>query len=218
MMFAARSAWHRIGQQIGTFISSVNKPHSLGHVTLLRNAQGTAPVAAFNHLSDVRDLDRLSDAVRLMAQFLGASPLAGVIEHASPSRYSGFAKKLGRSSVRNRILTSTMATLLDMAPPLRPHFFRQFVAGGARLDDLLADRDALESYVRENVFGQWHACGTCRMGTDALSVVEPRGARVHGLDGLRVIDASVMPTIPRANLNIPVMMVAERLADDIVEA
>ena len=218
MMFAAKSAWHRIGQQIGTFISWVNKPFSRGFVTLARNERGTAPVAAFNHLADVRDLDRLCDAVQLMARLMAAPPLASTIECASPSRYSGFAKALGRSSLRNRVLTSAMATLLDTVPQLRPAFFKRFVAGGVSLAELLADRELLEGYVRENVFGQWHACGTCRMGKDAQSVVDPYDARVHGMRGLRIVDASVMPTAPRANLNIPVIMLAERFAANIRQA
>ena len=60
----------------------------------------------------------------------------------------------------------------------------------------------------------WHPVGSCRMGRvdDALAVTGPSG-RVHGLGGLRVCDASVMPTIPRANTMVPTIMLAERMAD-----
>jgi choline dehydrogenase len=51
------------------------------------------------------------------------------------------------------------------------------------------------------------------MGTDEMAVVDPRTMRVHGLEGVRVVDASVMPTIPNANLYSPVMMIAEKAAD-----
>jgi 5-(hydroxymethyl)furfural/furfural oxidase len=50
---------------------------------------------------------------------------------------------------------------------------------------------------------------------DRDAVVSPRDARVHGIGGLRVVDASLMPTAPRANLNVPVMMIAEKMADAI---
>jgi 5-(hydroxymethyl)furfural/furfural oxidase len=218
MMFAAKSAWHPIGRQIGTFISWVNKPYARGFVTLARSGEHIAPVAAFNHLADTRDLSRLCDAVHLMAALLASPQLAPLVDSASPSRYSGFAKALGRYSVRNYALTAPMALLLDAVPGLRASFFQRFVAGGLSLADLLSDREVLEGYVREHVFGQWHACGTCRMGSDPQSVVDPRDARVHGVEGLRVVDASVMPTVPRANLNIPVIMVAERFADQILSA
>lgn len=218
MMFAAKSAWHPLGQQICTLISWINKPYSRGFVSISRAGGNIAPVATFNHLADRRDLEHLCDSVRLMAKLLAAPSLAGIVDSASPSRYSGFAKALGRYSVKNYALTAPMALLLDAVPALRARFFRRFVAGGLSLADLLSDREVLEAYVREHVFGQWHACGTCRMGSDPQSAVDPHDARVHGVEGLRVVDASVMPTVPRANLNIPVIMVAERFADRILSA
>ena len=61
-----------------------------------------------------------------------------------------------------------------------------------------------------------HPSCTCRMGTDTLSVVDPLTMRVHGLDGLRIVDASVMPYITNGNLYAPVMMIAEKAADIIL--
>jgi choline dehydrogenase len=58
-----------------------------------------------------------------------------------------------------------------------------------------------------------HPSCTCRMGTDELSVLDPATMRVHGVDGLRVVDASVFPYVPNGNIYAPVMMVAEKAAD-----
>ena len=58
-----------------------------------------------------------------------------------------------------------------------------------------------------------HPSCTCRMGIDRMSVVDPTTMRVHGLDGVRVVDASVMPYVTNGNIYAPVMMVAEKAAD-----
>jgi choline dehydrogenase len=73
------------------------------------------------------------------------------------------------------------------------------------------DDEALIRAVRATVDTYFHPVGTCRMGVDDTAVVDP-GGRVHGIDGLRVCDASVMPDIPSANTNVPTIMVAERMA------
>ncbi len=75
-----------------------------------------------------------------------------------------------------------------------------------------------DEIVRKHVTGGWHPCGTCRMGSanDAGAVVDPYTARVHTVDGLSVVDASIMPNVPRANTNIPTIMVAEKMADAIL--
>jgi choline dehydrogenase len=59
----------------------------------------------------------------------------------------------------------------------------------------------------------YHPCGTAKMGIDERAVVDPRSMRVHGLDGLRVVDASVMPVVTNGNIYAPVMMIAERATD-----
>jgi choline dehydrogenase len=74
--------------------------------------------------------------------------------------------------------------------------------------------DAIDAFVRAKAESAYHPSCTCRMGTDAMAVVDGN-ARVHGVDGLRVVDASIMPDIISGNLNIPTIMMAEKLADSI---
>jgi choline dehydrogenase len=74
-----------------------------------------------------------------------------------------------------------------------------------------SDEDILD-HVRARVQTLYHPVGTCRMGDDPGAVVD-RQLRVNGVEGLRVVDASVMPTVPRGNTNGPVIALAERAAD-----
>ncbi|MEU3185558.1 GMC family oxidoreductase N-terminal domain-containing protein [Streptomyces sp. NPDC006923] len=73
-------------------------------------------------------------------------------------------------------------------------------------------RDDLREYVRSTATTYHHQVGTCRMGQDAMSVVDPE-LRVHGVRSLRVADASVMPAIPSGNTHAPSMMIGEKAAD-----
>lgn len=217
MMVVAKSAWHPLGLRIGSLVSWLNKVHSRGSVSLRSPDPSVGPLAEFNFLADPRDAARLIDSVRLMARIMDQSLIAGLVEHPSPSSYSGFARALGRQTLLNLLLTAPTALAIDRIPAFRRMLFDRIVSGGTTLPELVADPEALEAYVRARAFGQWHACGTCKMGpeTDRDAVVEPKTARVHGLSGLRIVDASVMPTAPRANLNIPVLMIAEKFATTI---
>jgi choline dehydrogenase len=71
---------------------------------------------------------------------------------------------------------------------------------------------ALDDYLRANAVADIHSTGTCRMGPDQMAVVDSQ-LRVHGIVGLRVVDASVMPRVPAGNTNVPVMMLAEKASD-----
>ena len=72
--------------------------------------------------------------------------------------------------------------------------------------------DDVRQYVRETAITYHHQVGTCRMGNDVAAVVDPR-LRVHGIEGLRVADASIMPTVTTGNTNAPSIMIGERAAE-----
>ena len=76
--------------------------------------------------------------------------------------------------------------------------------------DVTSDAD-IDAFVRANANSAYHLCGTCRIGTDGMAVVDPE-LRVRGIDGLRVADASVMPSITNGNTNAPSLMIGEKAA------
>jgi choline dehydrogenase-like flavoprotein len=78
--------------------------------------------------------------------------------------------------------------------------------------DGVAETEALTDYIRGSVVSVHHPSSSCRMGIDPLAVVDPQ-LRVHGIEGLRVADASVFPTLVAGNTNAAVVMVAEKAAD-----
>jgi choline dehydrogenase-like flavoprotein len=76
----------------------------------------------------------------------------------------------------------------------------------------------IRAYLRAEALTVYHPVGTCKMGTDPMAVCDPASLRVHGLDGLHVADASVMPKLISGNTNVPSMMIGERCARMILGA
>jgi choline dehydrogenase-like flavoprotein len=95
--------------------------------------------------------------------------------------------------------------LLD-TPPLRALQKRDMFTQGVDSDD------DIRALLRARVDTVYHPVGTARMGTDSMAVVDPK-LKVHGLEGLRVADASVMPTLIGGNTNAPTIMIGEKAAD-----
>ncbi|WP_342242260.1 GMC oxidoreductase, partial [Inquilinus sp. OTU3971] len=172
------------------------------------------PHIDFRMLSDSRDLDRLKLALRMGAEVLLDPHMDG---HRGPVFSSSYSPRVARVAVPgvwNTLQRGVLSALLDMAGPLRAALVHATVTLDTTLDGLLRDDDALTDFVRRHVGGTWHPSGTCRMGTehDPAAVTSPTG-KVQGMGGVRIADASLMPSIPCANTNIPTIMIAERIAD-----
>lgn len=97
------------------------------------------------------------------------------------------------------------------APAFNAYRGAEFLPGGGITDD-----EALAAYVRERAETLYHPVGTAKMGRDKMAVVDEE-LKVHGVEGLRVVDASVMPVICSGNTNVPTIMIAEKAADMILE-
>ena len=215
---ASKSAWHAVGKRVGSLLVSVYKSHSTGEVRLASSDWREEPVVEFNLLSDSRDLERLKDGF-LRAVAINMHPkVAAVASDAFPSSYSEKVRAMAQVNRRNRVLAAVVGLLLDKAGGMRRALIEGGVTGGVRLRDLLEDDRALDEFVRVTAMGVWHASCTNRMGADGdpMAVTDAQG-RVRGVAGLRVVDASIMPSVPCANTNLPTIMTAERIADMIMD-
>jgi 5-(hydroxymethyl)furfural/furfural oxidase len=213
----AKSAWHVVGVRLGSVLLWCNKPYSRGTVGLVSADPYAEPDVAFEMLSDRRDMDRMTDGVRRMAELFNDPALAAVARDPFPASYSERVRRIGAVNTKNRILTSILGALMDCPAPIRRAAIHGFITQGAKLSSMLKDAEEMEAFVRDGVSGCWHPSGTCRMGRadDPLAVTDPSG-RVYGVQNLRVCDASLMPCVPRANTNIPTMMMAEKIADAVL--
>ena len=216
---SSKSAWHAVGDQIGTMNMWVNKTFSqAGQVRLSSPDWRTHPDVDFNLLSDQRDCDRLMAAFRRFAVLHALPELQQVTSDAFAASYSDKVRAVGEITPRNRLTTAVLARLLDGPAALRRKLINRLIVEGDPLEVLLRDDDALEAFVRRAAVGVWHASCTCRMGADddPTAVTDPQG-RVRGIENLRVCDASIFPVVPRANTNFPVLMTAEKIADAIMQ-
>lgn len=213
-----KTSWHKVGEQIGSFIVTVYKTYSeTGEVKLNSPDWRSEPSVDFNLLSDQRDLERMMDGVRRFSAMHLTDVMKTVTENPFPASYSDKVRQVGLLNKKNKLLTDVFAKMLDGPAALRSYLIKNYVMEGVTIQDMLTDDDALEGFVRKASVGVWHASCTCRMGAedDPMSVTNPAG-RVKGVGGLRVVDASIFPQVPCANTNFPVLMTAEKIADAIL--
>jgi 5-(hydroxymethyl)furfural/furfural oxidase len=209
----SRSAWHAVGGQLATFYLWINKAYSEGYVRLASADPSAPPEIDFRLLSDERDLKRMREAFRWTAALALDPGLDSVRHEVFPTIFSDRVRNVSRPGRWNAFQTAVLATVLDYVGFARPYLIRTLIAP-VDIRGLLDDDDALDAYLHSAVVGVWHAVGTCRMGRadDPKAVTDPQG-RVYNVQGLRICDASLMPSVPCANTNIPTIMVAERIAD-----
>ena len=126
-------------------------------------------------------------------------------------------RQVGEVTAKNKILTGVMSKLLDGPDFLRRFLMEKLIQEDYSLKQILDDDEALEAFVKKAAVGVWHASCSCRMGADDdPKAVTNNAGQVRGVEGLRVVDASVFPVVPCANTNFPTLMTAEKIADAIL--
>ena len=142
----SKSAWHAVGEQIGSALTFVNKTYSeTGQVKLASRDPAAEPIVEFNLLSDRRDLDRLMSGFRKMAAVQMSDAVRAVTDKPFPASYTDRVRKIGVVNNKNRILTKIAATLMDGPAALRHYMIDNFVVEGFSFDDVINDDEALES-------------------------------------------------------------------------
>jgi 5-(hydroxymethyl)furfural/furfural oxidase len=215
----SKSSWNALGARIANFNTTLFKPRSTGRVTLAAADPAAPPRVEFNFAGDELDLARLMDGFRRIVELVSYPPIRNLCTTVFPVRFTDRIRRLNQLNRANAVRSALIAGALDVVPGLSDVVFRQLTGRRVDLAALAQDREALAEHVRQNVAGTFHVCGTCRMGRadDRDAVVDPQG-RVRGLAGLRVVDASIMPSVPRGNTNIPTIMLAEKIGAEICAA
>ena len=209
----SRTAWHPLGRRIGGIGLCLYKPHSTGVVMLGGATANDEPIVTFNLLSDQRDFDRMVDGLMRAARLLTAPQVRAAANEAFLPP-AGQANALNRPGLWNWLTSAAIVGLFDL-----PFGVRRRLLGPHVLDPnrLAVDRDAAAQLLRKVAGPLHHVAGTCRMGRqdDPLAVVDP-ACRVIGVRGLRVADASIMPTIVSGGTHLTAIMIGEKAADMIL--
>jgi 5-(hydroxymethyl)furfural/furfural oxidase len=207
--------WDPLGRQIANFMVLVNKAYSAGLVTLDPANPGGAPRVQCNLLSDPRDLQRMVDGFRFVCDVMKHPNLSKLINDVFLALPNPSNAILFQKSARAKLYGFGASLALGGPSPLR----RAILKGGVTpAEDVLRVPSETDSIIANNAIPGGHVSGTCRMGdpADPGSVTDSR-CRVIGIEGIRVVDASIFPTLMRAGTNLPVIMAAEKAADMILE-
>jgi len=209
-----KTSWSALGRQVANLAPSLLKPMSRGRVSLVSADPMAHPLVEFNFIGHELDLHRFMQGFRRCIEILGHDSVRAITRLTFPVKFSDRLRRLNRITAANRVKSTAIAVLIDLAPALAAPIFSMLADRRIDLAALVKDDGALAEHIRQNVAGTFHPVGTCRMGApDDPAVVTDSAGRVRGIEGLRVIDASIMPTLPRGNTNIPTIMLAEKLAD-----
>lgn len=219
-MFTAvfcRGGWHGVGRRLGMIVTWVNKSFSAGRVSLQSTDWRDEPKVELNFFDDQRDLARLMKGMRFIAGLFDEPPLKAVTRSPFGARLSQRSREANAVTIKNYLVMGAAGMMLDGPGFLRDGLIRNKITEGPDLPTLLGDDDLLEDFVRATAMGIKHLSCTCRMGRDddPLAVTRPDGS-VRGITGLRVIDASIMPSLPRCNTNLTTLMIAEKMSDTIL--
>ena len=207
-----KTSWSPLGRQVANLAPTLLKPKARGRVTLTA-PDARPPRVEFNFVGDDLDLRRFMQGFRRAVEILAHEQVRAISGVTFPVKFDDRLRRLNRISIKNKVQSAIVARLIDLVPSLAGPIFSTLADTRIDLKTLVEDDDALAEHIRRNVAGTFHPVGTCRMGApNYREAVTDTSGRVLGMAGLRVVDASIMPTVPRGNTNIPTIMLAEKIS------
>jgi 5-(hydroxymethyl)furfural/furfural oxidase len=206
MSFVGRTGWRRFGNRIATIGAHLYAPMSRGNVVLQSSDPTLSPAVTFNLLSDPRDTARILICARLARELITKNGMSKVFQQAFLMPPNPPVQHFNAPGVRSLLLNFAIAAVATLPGKLRSGVLSAMF-GKERLLENIHEKEFAEQVIRSAV-PMFHPTSSCSIG----KVVDSR-LRVFNVNGLRVADASVMPTIPRANTNLPTIMIAERAAE-----
>lgn len=209
----SKTSWSALGQRIANLAPALWKPMGRGRVALRSPDHRREPLVEMNFAGHELDLKRLMVGFKLAVEMLSYEKVRALSGVTFPVKFTDRLRQLNVKNGTNAVKSQAFAWLTDAVPALAGPVFGTLADRRVDLTALVKDDEALAEHIRSNVAGMFHVAGTCRMGADNdPNAVVDRTGRVRGFEGLRVIDASIMPTVPRANTNIPTIMIAEKIS------
>jgi 5-(hydroxymethyl)furfural/furfural oxidase len=204
-------------RQLAQMMVLLNKSHSKGEVSLNPASPFGPPRVATNTLGDGADAERMVDAFKFVSRLLGSAPMSQFVDYSFIDKMAlgnppdAITIKLLQDNRRARILSGFASFAVDFVPGARREILR---GSGQEVAKLLAEPVRLQDLLKTISNPGGHPMGTCRMGdgTDPQAVTDSC-CRVLGIDGLRVVDASIFPTPMTGGTNLPAIMAAEKAAD-----
>ena len=182
-------------------------------IELAERGYGVSHVVAYKWAAAVPDLEREPGMTVVIGQCRpdsrGSIHIKSAIPGSAPAIRPNF---LSAQTDRDATVAGMQIARKIVSHPS----MSKYIAFENNPGDKVQSYDEWLSFARGNGQTTYHVIGTCKMGSDPMAVVDDR-LRVHGIAGLRVIDASIMPTVPSGNTNAPTIMVAEKGADMIKE-
>jgi choline dehydrogenase-like flavoprotein len=214
LYFVGRVSGRSFGIRMGMVAAALYAPFSRGSVTLRSPAPDVPPVVAQRLLTDERDARRMVTATRLAEALIVDPSVRECFEEAYLLPRDPPLRLVNGVGAIGALKALAASTVLASPASLR----RAAIGSAIRPGRLIADRNGSKPLNDAEILTasgtMFHPSCTCAIGRpdDPMAVVDPE-CRVYGVPGLRVADASVMPSVVSANTNFPTMMIGERVAD-----